>query len=397
MAAEQETKKVLILTTVSGFVQKFEKENVRLLQEMGYEIHYAANPNVPAYPYPDGTYEEMGIIFHPIPIIQNPRAVRANRKAYQELKQLIKEEEISLLHCHTPVGGVLGRLLGRSFGKKLAIIYTAHGFHFYKDHNKLIHPVTYHIEKWLAHYTDALVTINWEDYRVAKTFRLRRPGNVFRINGAGIDPVAFCPVTEEEYQLARKKQGVGNDTFYMVSVGELNQNKNHVSILKALTWLRVKGEDLKRIRCDIYGQGREKEALEEQIRTLHLEDVVQIHGYVNPVRPVLAGADVFLFPSIREGLGLAAVEALATGLPVIAAENRGSREYMKHRVNGFVFPCDDIDRFGMAILHCMLMDGNEKAQMRKEAISSVKPFLKDIVRGSMKEIYQKVEQSSESK
>ncbi len=392
MAAEQERKKALILTTVSGFVQKFERENVRLLQEMGYEVHYAANPDVPAYLYPAGTYEEMEITFHPIPIIQDPRAIRENQKAYQELKHLIRDHHISLLHCHTPVGGVLGRLLGRSFGKSLTVIYTAHGFHFYKEKNKLIHPLAYRVEKWLAHYTDALVTINWEDYRAAKKFRLRCPGNVFRINGAGIDPMEFQPVTKEEYRETRKQLGIGKDTFYMVSVGELNQNKNHISILKALAWLRIKGNDLGNMRCDIYGQGRERKALEEQIRTLHLEDVVQIHEYVNPVRPALAGADVFLFPSIREGLGLAAVEALATGLPVIAAENRGSREYMRNNVNGFTFPSDDIERFGMAILHCMLLDEAEKEQMRNEAISSVKPFLKDIVRDRMKEIYQKVEQ-----
>lgn len=400
-------KRALIITTVSGFVQKFERQNVRLLQELGYEVHYAANPRVPAYLYPKGTYQEMGVIFHAIPIIQDPHAVRKNLEAYRLLKRLVSANQISLIHCHTPVGGLLGRLLGRHFGPDLKVIYTAHGFHFYREAAEensrilpfgkqtmhLQHPAIYRIERQLAKHTDALVTINREDYRAAKAFPLRSGGDVYRIRGAGIDRAAFAPPKEAEREASRKAYHIAADTFWMVSVGELNENKNHAVLLQALMLLQKSGVDAAQMHLSICGDGREKKHLKEQIRSQGLSGLVSLHGYVDPVRSILAGADLFLFPSRREGLGIAAVEALAMGLPVIAADNRGSREYIRDGINGVRVPWDDAKRFAFETLRFMSMDADEMQHVKQAAAASAAPFDQAETARLMRRIYQKVDQS----
>lgn len=385
------TKQALIITTVSGFVQQFEREDVKLLQELGYTVHYASNPDIPAYDYPSGTYEEMGVIFHPIPVIQNPKSFCANQKAYRQLKMLVCQHRIRLIHCHTPVGGALGRMIGRHFGDKVKVIYTAHGFHFYQENDRMVNPLFYRIEKRLAKYTDALITINQEDFNAAQAFQLRGLGNVYQIPGVGINPKIFAPVTKEEYDAARTRENIRSNDFYIVSVGELNENKNHILILQALNWLRENGTDIRKIRCDIFGNGSEYQNLKGQISAYQLEYNVRLRGYANPIRPVLAGADVFLFPSRREGLGLAAIEALSCGIPVLAAKNRGSREYLQHGKNGYHFPWNDAAGCAFAILRCMTMDGIEVKEMRKTAVESVKPFLIENTRQRMQEIYKSVD------
>ena len=127
-------KKALIITNLSGFLWKFELDNVALLQSLGYEVHFASNINEKGYPFEVYELEELGIVFHHIEIARSPYMWKMNARALKQIKQIIKEEHIGIIHCHTPVGALLGRLavVGNANRKKLKVIYTAHGFHFYK-------------------------------------------------------------------------------------------------------------------------------------------------------------------------------------------------------------------------------------------------------------------------
>lgn len=324
-------KKILIVSSVCGFLAKFEKEDVKILQELGYEVHYASNSSNPIYPYPEDTLEKMGVIFHDTDLWQSPFGITHNLKALRQIKGIVKREGIGVVHCHTPSGGLVGRLACKS--EKVYMIYTAHGFHFYKGADFLHYHLYHGIEKFLSRMTDVIVTVNQEDFSAAE--KMKEKVCACRIPGVGLDMDYFHGTSREQRAKARKNLGLKQE-FYLLSVGELRENKNQSAVIKALAKLREEGADIKKIRYGMLGAGRQEQELREMVRNLHLDGQVEFLGYRQDVRPYLQAADALVFPSVREGLGMAALEALATGLPVIASDNRGTREYMLHGENGLV-------------------------------------------------------------
>ena len=324
-------KKILIVTSVWGFLAKFGREDVRILQESGYEVHYASNKNNPIYQFPENVYEEMKVTFHDIDIWQSPFGIKHNAKAIKQIRELVREEGISVIHCHTPSGGLVARLAG--IGLPVKVIYTVHGFHFYKGAGKLHNFIYYSIEKFLSFFTDIIVTVNREDYKAAGKMHQRK--GTFQIPGVGLDREFFSETSLEERKKARQKLGV-LDKFLILSVGELRENKNPEVIIRALAVLKENGRDISNFRYGLLGAGKQEAELRKLIEEKGLEEVVCFYGYQNDVRPYLQAADILAFPTIREGLGMAALEAMATGVPVLAADNRGTREFMSDTENGYV-------------------------------------------------------------
>lgn len=380
-------KQALILTTTHEFLGKFEQENVKILQHMGYTVHYASNMKEPRYVKDWERIKKMGVLAHHIEIARSPFLFRENIKALRQLLRLIRVYNIQILHCHTPVGGVLGRMAGRLYrGGTFVVIYTAHGFHFYSGAPLLNWLAYYPVERWLARYTDILIVINQEDYENARHFRLKKGGRLCRIPGVGLDEKAYAPLSRGERLRLRRKLGIGEEVFFLVSVGELNENKNHQVVLKALA--KQKGSRQgRKIRYAICGDGFFRDRIQEQIHSLGLADQVTLYGYCPKIAEILGCADASVFPSRREGLGMAGLESLAMGVPVLAADNRGTREYMRNGRNGFICPYDDADGFARGILRLMGMGEQEKKRMRRECANTVRPFRKSKVRARMRSVY----------
>lgn len=324
-------KKILIVTSVWGFLAKFGKEDVRILQESGYEVHYASNKNNPIYQFPENVYETMDVVFHDIDIWQSPFGIKHNARAVKQIRELVKTEGISVIHCHTPSGGLVARLAG--IGLPVKVIYTVHGFHFYRGAGK-IHNLIYHsIETFLSCFTDIIVTVNREDYKAACKMHQRK--GTFQIPGVGLDREFFHETSLEQRAEAKEKLGV-TDKFLILSVGELRENKNPEVIIRALACLKEKGMDISHFRYGLLGAGKQEGELRNLIAEKELSDIVYFYGYQSDVRPYLQAADMLAFPTIREGLGMAALEAMAMGVPVLAADNRGTREFMMEKENGYV-------------------------------------------------------------
>lgn len=384
-------KKILIITTVSGFLYKFEMDNVRILRELGFEVHYAANEHVPNYVYDKEELTRNGVIFHHVDIYQSPYERKQNKLALKALKNLVEKEEIGYIHCHTPVGGMLGRLLGKHFKKRgLKVIYTTHGFHFYAGaplQNRLIF---YNAEKMFAKWTDVLITINSEDYVNARRFRLKPGGQVFKIPGVGLDRNEYSPVSEDERRRFRLDLGFSDDTFFLISVGEFSRNKNHTTVIRMLSDMKKDGEDMSHLHYGICGEGYYRSELEELIRAEGLEDVITLYGYQNPIKPFLSAADALIFPSRREGLGMAALEALAMGVPVLAADNRGTREYMIHEENGYICRWDDTEGYRRNLARLRALSGEALARMKEFCVRSAEPFDKKYVSLIMRGIYERI-------
>ena len=300
-------KKILFLSNTANF-SKFNAPYMRWFKEQGWQVDYcsAGDETVPCC---DNQYS--------ISITRSPFSLK-NFKAYLELKKILLENEYDILHCHTPMGGALGRLAARTLRKqhKIRVIYTAHGFHFYKGAPLFNWLLYYPAERFLAGKTDVLITINKEDFERAKTFNVDK---IFYVPGAGVDINKFRLSNKDKVSDLRSELGIPKEAKVLLSVGEINKNKNHKIVIEALPEL----PDCWYVVC---GKGPLVEKYKKLAEKLGVADRLVMAGYRTDVADFYNMADVFIFPSLREGLGLALIEAMAAGLPCVAAKNRGTRD-----------------------------------------------------------------------
>lgn len=380
-------KKALIVATAGGFVPKFEDNDVKLLAELGYELHYAADFNNRVYEFDDEYWNMHHITTHQIDFVKKLSDGKGNLSAYRSLRELIGRVRPDLVHCHNPIAAALTRAaIGRK--SRIKVIYTAHGFHFYRGASPL--SIIYRLaERFFAHCTDVLVTINREDYRQALKFHLKEGGSVVMIPGVGIDLDKFSP------KAVPSEKGTVCDSngkeYRIVSVGELNANKNHKTAIRAVALLNND-----RIRYNIYGKGPARQELEALIARLGLCGRVKLCGYCDDVAAVLRDTDCFVFPSIREGLGMAALEAMACGVPVIALNQRGARQYMLHGRNGYIC-ANEPAAIAKAIDCLMKQPPDELAAMRKCARDTAGNFGQNSTIEIMRRVYRRVDMQVRSK
>ncbi len=322
-------KKVLMAASVASMIGQFNVPNIELLQELGYEVHVACN-------FQEGnTFDKKSIRRLQQLLRQRnvhmyqwdcPRKLSAWEqclKAYVQLLKITKNRQFSLIHCHSPIGGALARVVAHV--RKIPVVYTAHGFHFYKGAPLKNWFLYYPVEKLLSYWTDQLITVNAEDQAFAK--KHLKAGRVDRILGVGIDTERFAQACQRD-RLDRKKAlreryRIPQDAVLLLSVGELSVRKNHQALLKALA--AMKRQD---VYCIICGQGELSAWLAAYAKKLGIADRVRLAGYVEQIEQVYQAADIFVFPSLQEGLPAAVMEAMATGLPCVVSDIRGSRELM---------------------------------------------------------------------
>ena len=382
-------KKVLIITTISGFLPQFEKNNVKLLHEAGCEIHYASNFKNPIYDFNEADLKAQGIRLHQIDLAKSPFKFGTNIRAVRQLLRIIRENDIEMIHCHNPMGGVAGRVAASlcSTASQCStapyVIYTAHGFHFYRGAPKKNWMLYYPVEWLLARMTDVLITINREDYERAKRLPLKAGGAVFQIHSVGVDKERFSPKREIK-EAKRRELGVPKDAFHIVTAAELNKNKNQKVIIEAISTLPQ--ED---IYYSICGKGPEEARLRKLIKEKGLENRVRLLGFRTDMEEVLQTADCFAFPSHREGLGVAAVEALLCNVALVVSDNRGTREYAVKDKNAFVCRADSPAEFAQAIDR-LYQDKELREKMREGCRSSAMKFTIEEVEKTMIDVYRKV-------
>lgn len=377
-------RKILFITTIGGFLSQFEMNQVRILQGMGYEVHYASDFNNNFYEFDEIDLIREGVIIHRIDIKKKPHRIISNTKATRQIKEIINKYNIDVIHCNNPLGGVCGRVAAVSSRIKPLVIYTAHGFHFYKGASFINWLSIYPIEVILARFTNVLLTINNEDYRRAMKLDIRKDGFVAKVNGMGVDSKRFKPMPEIRNEV-RGELCVPNNAFHIVTAAELNDNKNQKVVIEALANCPYKN-----IYYSMCGIGENRNRLEELINKLGIEDRVKILGYRTDMERVLQSADVFAFPSIREGLGIAGVEALMCDVPVIALDNRGTREYVRHMTNGLVCKNNSVDSFLNAIM-CLYENPKFLNKLSANGRQSVKRFSKTSVNNRFRKIYAKID------
>lgn len=374
-------KKALIITRVSGFVPQFEMGHVRILQEMGYEVHYAANFETIVYGKNNDALKDTGIICHHIPFCRSPFSPAVSR-CYRELRELMETEDFSLIHCHMPITGILGRMAAKKVrkltGKKVPVLYTAHGFHFYKG-APLPNWIYYIPEKYYAKYTDRLILMNQEDYQRAQKMGVR--GKVCYIPGVGLKDF---PEPDTTFDFREMHKIPAEDTL-IVSVGEITNRKNHRVMIQAMDHFRDKP-----VTYVICGSGPIEDELKAMVREMKLEKKVIFAGYNDKIPDTLRQADIFAFPSKQEGLPVAMMEAMQAGLPVLAADIRGNNDLIVENQGGLLFAENRAEDYIKGIEH-LLANPDEAKKMGAWNQLRVKDFSVEASDAIMKEIYKEVE------
>lgn len=324
-------KKVLfVATVVKTHIMQFHIPYLHMLKDMGWATAVAARND---YDDPADCRIPDCDQFFPLPFERFPLHP-GNWKAYRELKRIIDAEEFDMIHCHTPVGAALTRLAARKARKKgTKVLYTAHGFHFFRGAPFFQRIFSYLSERILSAYTDVLITINQEDYAIAQTFPAKR---VEYVPGVGIDLRRFAFVRQEKDRF-RTDLGLGADDFVLLTVGELIPRKNQTLVLEALGELSRQGK-LTNLRYVICGQGTMAKKLQEQAAALDLQDRVVFLGYRRDMDRIYGAADAFVFMSLQEGLPIALTEAMASGLPCICSDVRGNRDLIRSEESGLMVP-----------------------------------------------------------
>lgn len=372
-------KKVLfVATVVKTHMMQFHIPYLRMFQEMGWETAVASrndyeDPADCRIPYCDAYYD--------IPFERLPWKVK-NFRSYKMLKEIIDRENYDLIHCHTPVGAMIARLAAMAARKKgTKVIYTAHGFHFFKGAPLLNWLLFYPAEWLLAPVTDVLITINKEDYdRAKRTMKAKR---IEYVPGVGIDTGRFgtnCCDRREK----RRELGFREEDFLLLTVAEMTKNKNHITHLKALALLKDMPE-FANMHYLIVGRGEEWASLEQSAKALGISDHVHFLGYRTDAPDMYHCSDLFLFMPFREGLSVALMEAMGSGMPIICTKIRGNTDLIDDGVSG-MFAENNPEALAKAILE-LYRDPETRAAYGRAAVEKVKLFDSENVHAQVKDIY----------
>ncbi|MDG3132075.1 glycosyltransferase family 4 protein [Streptococcus suis] len=365
-------KKALIISTVSRQFYLFEKVNIDVLRKLGYEVHGAAN-----FADRSERLKEIDIIEHELCFSRNPFSF-SNIKAFVKLLSLLRENNFELIHAHSPVGGVYGRIAAKLSGVP-KVFYTAHGFHFYKGAPIFNWMLFYPLEKLLSRLTDTLITINKEDFEIAnKNFFMR---NLELVDGIGINYKKFHPETPEIKMKLRDKFKLDRDSQILIYVGELSHRKNQQVLLEAMLNMQEKNQQIKLL---LVGKGNLKEEYEKFIFENNLSKSVYLLGFRDDIPQLMQIADIAISSSKQEGLPVNLMEAMGTGLPLIVSNCRGNRDLLKD--NGIVIKDNTSIQWSDAIIE-LFNSPNRLNEYGLRSLELSKRFSEEKIRVKMTTIY----------
>lgn len=381
-------KKMLMVATVPSMIGQFNMNNIQILLELGYEVHVACDFNDRSVwtgerveKFKD-QLEEKNVKYFQVDFSRSPLKVWKHRKSYVQLKKLLEKNEYEFTHCHTPIASVICRLVAHKM--KVKCIYTAHGFHFFKGAPLMNWVIYYPIEKILAKYTNILLTITKADFELAR--KHFKTGQIKYVPGVGVDLTKFSnSLTSEEKIQKRIDLGIQENDIMLLSVGEINKNKNHQLVIKTLAKMEQKN-----LHYFIAGVGELKDELVRLSRDLNIECQVHLLGYRNDICELQAISDIYIHPSFREGLSVAIMEAMACGTPVICSNIRGNEDLVLDKK--MLFDAKSEIELKRSILQYLEreQDSNTEVTVNEKKLDHIMLFDLNNVNKIMKRIYESV-------
>ena len=379
-------KRVLMLASVASMIDQFNMPNIALLQKLGYEVDVVCN-------FIEGNtcsdervaelkqkLQDMHVHCYQIDFARNIKHMGQNMKALWQVEALMKQNTYEFCHCHSPIGGVVARIAGHRTRTK--VIYTAHGFHFYQGAPVMNWLVYYPVEKMLSRWTDVLITINHEDYKLAKKkFKMKK---LTYVPGIGIDTQREC-LSQKEKEEKRKELGIPQDAFLITNAAEFTPNKNQKTVIEAIEQLH--NPNIYFVMCGI---GEKKAELEQYVKEHGLEEHIRFVGFRNDLHEILQTSDCFVLSSFREGLSVALMEAMAEGLPVVCGRIRGNVDLIKDGKGGILVSPENKEDYEAAFRKLYEMKHKELAafqRLGKINAENVKSFGRSAVERLMENVY----------
>ncbi len=380
--ANNKKPRAMILASVASMIDQFNMHNIELLLDKGYDVDVVCSFGTGNNISKDrgkqliDVLTKKGVSVYDVPIPRKISNISGIVKSIKKVKRLTKENRYELMHCHSPIGSVVARIAfkkSRKTGTK--VIYTAHGFHFYKGAPKINWMLFYPIENYFSKFTDVLITINKEDYEFAKA--KMKAKHIEYIPGIGIDTELFGKAANREEK--RKELGLQSTDRVVFSVGELNDNKNHETVIKALAKVNIPD-----IHYVIAGKGEKEGRLLELAKSYGVS--LHLLGYRADVAQLYKTADVYVFPSFREGLSVSLMEAMASSLACVVSKIRGNIDLIDEAKGGHLCSPSDIDDFAEKISD-VLLDAQKRNSFQEYNREKIKGFDKHNVLEQISEIY----------
>ena len=355
------TKKVLFTANLESFFTKFLIPQLKRFKENGYEVHIACKLEGLEVPFCDKKYDVN---------FARSLNLKQNIESYKQMIKIFKSEHYDIVSCHTPFGGAITRLAFKNAKvKNTKMVYMAHGFHFYKGAPLKNWLLFYTAEKYLSKYTDILITINKEDYEIAKkNFKCK----VKLIKGVGLDVKKFdFKMDEKEKNKFRKSLGFSNDDFLITYAAELLPRKRQIWLINTLKEII---KDKKNIHLLLPGRDSMKGECQKYVKSLNLENNIHFLGFRRDIPQILSISDLAVSSSLQEGLPVNIMEAMYVGLPIVATNCRGNRDLVENNVNGYIVEMNDSETFANKVLKIY----NHDVDINKIALKSkkkIKAFL----------------------
>lgn len=372
--------KALQLASVASMIDQFNIPNIKIQQSLGYQVDVAADFTSPGNITLERANElkkmlaamKVRVFDIAIPRSLNMSAIISS---YKSVKKLLNQENYNLLHCHSPIGGVIARQAAKDKREDgLKVIYTAHGFHFYDGAPLRNWLFFYPVEKYYSRYTDVLIAINQEDYKLASE-KLHAKKTVY-IPGVGVDTNKFAPRRKDREKI-RSELGVKECQFMLLSVGELNENKNHGTVIRAI-------RDLQNITYVIVGKGE----LESRLKQVAIDNNVDVRlvGFREDVASFYNAADAYILPSIREGLNVSLMEAMASGLPCLCGNIRGNVDLIDDK-GGYLFKPESVNEIGELVRKMVELSLEERRTLGIYNLKKIRSYNLKTVEKLSYEIY----------
>lgn len=348
---------------------------MKMLQEKGYEVHAVANPDHGR----KEEIEEMGVVCWDIPFSRSPYHVD-NFKAMSKLTHLFRNHYFDLIHVHTPVASFLVRYMAKRYNQG-AVLYTAHGFHFYKGAPIQNWFIYYTAEKIASRWTDGLIVMNEEDYENGRRLGFIENQSLFFTHGVGIALEDYRKDVHGNLYI-RQNLNINPNDIVIAYIAELNDNKNHMFLLK--NWDRLI-QHFPDVHCLIIGKGEKEKELMTYVRGESLKNI-HFLGYRSDIPEILLQSDIVSLLSYREGLPRCIMEGMAAGKPLVVTNIRGSRDLVKHGENGFVVDLDD-DEALVEYFTKLIQDKDLREKMGRDSLQKIQDYKLENVLEEMKQIY----------
>ncbi|MFC5604804.1 glycosyltransferase family 4 protein [Sporosarcina koreensis] len=375
--------RVLFVASIFGHITAFHIPFIKLLKSKGYEVWVACNKSK-SNSMPERDLENLGVKCITIDFTRSPFTLKTI-KALSQLRHLLKYNDFNLIHVHTPTAALLTRFIN-SRVKKNPIIYTAHGFHFFRGAPLRNWFIYFPLERMAAKWTNKIITINKEDYKRAKKI-FKQSRVVSYVQGVGVE--SFIKNWDKEEKITFKKGlGIPDDSIVITYIAEINKNKNHYFLLR--NWKEIKKSCPKSVLL-IVGDGNKRTGVEQFILDEQLVDV-HLLGYRNDIDKILEITDVVTLLSYREGLPKSIMEAMAAGLPCVVSDTRGLRDLITDGHNGYVIPHND-DSLLIRTFVTLLNDESLRHKLGKASLLSVEPYKLENVLKEYEIVYNEILES----